>query len=100
MHSTAEEREVVMTDDGWQPPIKQPATAAHRGTATRAWCFWLFLELLGEVVTLFVCSALCLLSTVGVWCVTGARNTKKSEVEGPVGVLIFNPNGACVSVQS
>ena len=30
MHSTAEESEVVMTDDRSQPLIKLPATAIHR----------------------------------------------------------------------
>ena len=30
MHSIAEERELVMTDDRSQPPTKELATAAHR----------------------------------------------------------------------
>ena len=39
MHSsTAEEGEVVITNHGSQPPIKQVATAAHHRPATLAWC--------------------------------------------------------------
>ena len=53
MHSsTAEEIEVVMTDDGPQPPIYQLAIAVRHGPATHAWCGPLLLVLLGEVVTL------------------------------------------------
>ena len=61
-----------MTDDGSQPPTEQLAPA-------RAWCFWPLLVLLGGVVTLFVFSALSLLSTVHVWCVLGARHPKHKE---------------------
>ena len=62
MHSTAKDREAVMTDDGSQPPIEQLATAVHRGPATRSWCGPLLLVLLGGVVTLLVFSACCLMS--------------------------------------
>ena len=61
MHSTAKDREAVMTDDGSQPPIEQLATAVHRGPATRSWCGPLLLVLLGGVVML-VFSACCLMS--------------------------------------
>ena len=50
MHSTAKEREAVMTDDGSQPPIKQLATAVHRGPATRSWCGPLLLVLVDGIV--------------------------------------------------
>ena len=62
MHSTAEERKVVMTDDGSQLAIKQLATAVHRGPATRAWCGPLLLVQLVGVVALFV--VLCMSSDV------------------------------------
>ena len=55
-------REAVMTDDGSQPPIKQLATAVHRGPATRAWCGPLLLVQLVGVVALFV--VLCMSSDV------------------------------------
>ena len=60
MHTTAKERETVMTDDGSQPLIEQLATAVHRGSATRSWSDPLLLVLLGGVVVLLVFSACCL----------------------------------------
>ena len=62
MHTTAKERETVMTDDGSQPLIEQLATAVHRGSATRSWRGPLLLGMLliGGVVMLF--SVYCLMS--------------------------------------
>ena len=64
-HSTAKERETVMTDDGSQAPIEQLATAIHRGSATRSWCGPVLLvcaAIIGVVVMLLVFSACCLMS--------------------------------------
>ena len=74
MHSTAKEREAVMTDDGSKPPIEQLATAVHRGPATRSWCGPLMLVLLGKVVT-FGCS-LHVVRYLDLWGEFRGRNTK------------------------
>ena len=62
MHSTAKERDAVITDDGSQPPTEQLATAVHRGPATRSWCGLLLLVLLGGVVMLMFSA--CMLADV------------------------------------
>ena len=56
-----------MTDDGSQPPIEQPPTAVHRGSATRSWCGPLLLVLIGAVVMLLVSSACCVMHSVYFW---------------------------------
>ena len=83
MHSTrAGDTEVVVTDDGPQPPIKQLAfIAVHLGPATRAWSGPLLLVLLliiGGVVTLFVFCACCRMSRF-LGCAS-AKKHKTSEI--------------------
>ena len=79
MHSKAHEREVVMTDDGLQRPIK-PTTAVHR---TRV----VFLAAACAVGrgSNVVC-VLCIVSAVYSRCLVCARGkkTKTSEIAGPL----------------
>ena len=97
MHSsTAEEREVMMTDNGPQPPTKELATAVHHGPATRAWCG--LLVLLDGVVALFC--VLRMLSDVKISGVCFGQETENVVNIRTVEVLIFNPNGPYISVQS
>ena len=52
MHSTAEEKEAVMADDGSEPLMEQPATAVHRTRVVFAAA--VFLPMGSGVVALFV----------------------------------------------
>ena len=87
-----------MTDDGSQPPIKQPATAVHH---TRV----VFLAAAFAVGR--GCNSVCVLcirsaahSTVRVWCVLGAKKHKNIGNRRTVGVLLLFSNGAYISVRS
>ena len=95
MHSAAEERDVLLMDGGSQPPIEQPATAVHR---TRL-VFLAAACVVGRGSN-FVC-VLCSFSAVYCRCLVCARGKKPNIGNGStVSVLILNPNGASISVQS
>ena len=76
---TAEESDVVMTDDGPQRPIKQVDKALHHAPATRAWCGPLLL-VLGGVVSLFVLFACCLMSSNRFLGCSSGKKHKTSEI--------------------
>ena len=89
-------REVVMTDDGPQPPMKQPTTAVHR---TRV------------VVLTAACTVgrgcnvvrgLCIVFVVYNRCLVCARGKKHKHIGNrkSIGVLMCNPNGVYISAQS
>ena len=69
MHSTAEEREVGMTEDGSQPLMKPPAMAVHRKRVV-------FLATACAVGR--GCNVVCQ-TAVDVWCTLGARNKKHQK---------------------
>ena len=78
-HTAAQhKREVVITDDGPQTPIKQLATAEHHRPTKRDWCGPLLLVLLGGIVTFFVFFACCMMPRF-LGCAS-AKNQKTSKI--------------------
>ena len=101
MHGTAEKKEVVMTENGSQPPIKQPATAVHRTGVV-------FLAAACAVGR--GCNVVCVLCVVSAvycsGCLVCARGKKHktSEIEGPsaysyfVQTVLTFPSGVSVGL--